>query len=131
MAKVSNHQIAEALLQLSPKLSQERLAESLAAYLNQQRRSADLSSIMRLYEKLRYDANGILELDVTSAHPLSSDIVKQIEQLVEATQVIINQVTDRAVIGGVRIESNQYYLDLTVRSRLDRFKVSKTGAYQE
>lgn len=128
MAKVSNHQIAEALLNLSPKLSQHQLAQSLGAYLNEQRRSGDLSAIMRLYDKLRYDSKGVVELNVTSAHPLSDSIEQQIKELVEAKEVIINKATDRTVIGGVRIESNQYHLDLTVRSRLDRFKLSKTGA---
>lgn len=127
MDKASNRQIAEALLTLSNKIPQKQLAESLAAYLIIEKRTNDANSILRLLQKFRQEKQDIAEIDLISANPVNKIVEDQIKEMIDAKQVVVNKVIDSSVIGGVRLESNNEYLDLTVRSRLDRFKYSKIG----
>ena len=94
----------------------------VASYLISNRRTADLDKIMRQIAVIRL-SKGLSEATITSAVPINSEIKKQIKSLIKSKSVLINEVKDKSVIGGVRIEANEYYLDLTVRNRLNKLKV--------
>lgn len=127
MAKASVKQIAQAINDLSQKSTDDKaLAKEIAAYIVAERRSADLGAIMREVARLR-SQSGIVEATVTTARPLSDNVRSSIKQLLNSDQAVINEVIDKTVIGGVRIEANEYYLDLTVRNRLNRLKVIEQG----
>jgi F0F1-type ATP synthase delta subunit len=53
---------------------------------------------------------------------LSSKTKADIKALLGAKKVILNTNVDKSVIGGVRVESGEQLLDLTVRNRLTRLK---------
>lgn len=126
MAQPSRSDIANVILSLSKKLSGKALAEAIAAYLTEQRRTSELDAILREVSRLRERQEGVTEATVTSAHPLTDKVERQLKEIL-GEKIIINSVVDKNVIGGVRVETNDISLDLTVRNRLDQLKTSKQG----
>ncbi len=122
MAQASIHQIAVAVLKLSKTHSNDKLIETVAAYVVTERRSADLSAIMREVARLR-KLQGATEATITTAVPATSAVKAEVKRLIGDENAVINEIVDKNVIGGVRIETNDYYLDLTVRNRLNKLKV--------
>lgn len=122
MAQISNNDIAKAIEKLSESAPSSKLPKMVASYLISNRRTADLDKIMRQIAVIRL-SKGLSEATITSAVPINSEIKKQIKSLIKSKSVLINEVKDKSVIGGVRIEANEYYLDLTVRNRLNKLKV--------
>jgi F-type H+-transporting ATPase subunit delta len=126
VAKPTKRQIAEAVFALSGKASQAKLAKVLAAYLVAERRSGELDAIMRELKTIRERTNGTQEVTITTAFPATDKVKKQLKGLLSNDKVIMNEVIDKNVIGGVRMEANDYYLDLTVRNRLNKLKIGAT-----
>jgi len=103
-----------------------RLSAEVAAYLLSERRTSELDSVLRDVQADWAEA-GYVEVMASSAHPLTAavkaDITKQAKRLYPAAkQIIITEVHDPAVIGGVRLDMAGRQLDLSVRNKLNRFK---------
>ena len=122
MAKASRRDIAAVILALSDKYSDKKLANAVAAYVVDERRTSELDAILREVSKLRSEQTGIVEATITSAFPVSDKLKKQIKSLLEQDKLVINEVIDKDVIGGVRVETSEKSLDLTVRNRLNKLK---------
>ena len=120
--KASQHAIAQAILALSTKLSGAKLSRAVAAYVIEQRRTSDLDAILREVSRIREDQTGIVEATVTSAFPISDKVKKEIKGLLGEDKLVVNEVIDKTVIGGVRVETSAVHLDLTVRNRLHKLK---------
>lgn len=127
MARASKSDIARAILQLSKVHSGQKLAREIAAYITSERRTNELEAIIREVRRLREQQDGIVEVDITTAFPATDKIKRQITDIVGTKNVVINEVIDKSVIGGVRMETSDTYLDLTVRNRLERLKNMKQG----
>ncbi|MCA9343367.1 F0F1 ATP synthase subunit delta [Candidatus Saccharibacteria bacterium] len=122
MARATVHQIALAVLNLSRNTNESQLAQEIASYIVAERRTSDLGAIMREVDRLRQQTSGVKEVTVTTAFEPSEAVIDQVKQLI-GDNTVINKVTDKSVIGGVRIESSDYFLDLTVRNRLNKMKI--------
>ncbi len=122
MARATVHQIALAVLNLSKSTNESKLAQEIASYIVAERRTSDLGAIMREVDRLRQQTSGVKEVTVTTAFEPSEAVISQVKQLI-GDKTVINKVTDKNVIGGVRIESSDYFLDLTVRNRLNKMKI--------
>jgi F0F1-type ATP synthase delta subunit len=102
------------------------LAKEIAAYLLTEKRVGELESVLRDVQ-LDWANNGYVEVLASSAHPLTADVKKQIETQVkrlypDARQIVVTEVPDPAVIGGVRLSLANQQLDLSVRAKLNKFK---------
>ncbi len=107
------------------------LSAAIAAYLLEQRRTADLESLIRDIMQYRMD-HGHLEANIVSAHPLPAVVLKDVTQILNQQyphmkELNLDAQLDENVVGGVRIELPNEQLDLTVRSKLDTFKRLTTG----
>lgn len=122
MSAPTRKDVAKAVVSLSEKHSTKRLSEMLAAYLVQNRRSGELDSIMREVMRQRETNNGMVEITATSAFKLNDATKKAISTLLGAENTIINEVINPEMLGGVRLETSEKQLDLTVRNRLNRLK---------
>lgn len=122
MSQASVTQIAQAIIDLSKASSNQVLAEQVAAYVVAERRSAELDAIMREVIRLRSLA-GINEATITTADQASEPVKELVKQMLGSDNLILNEVIDKKVIGGVRVESNDFYLDLTVRNRLNKLRI--------
>lgn len=111
--------------------SSKQLAREVAAYLLSERRVSELNSLLRDVQADWADA-GFVEVIAASAHPLTvgvkTDIAAQVKAVFpKAEQVIVTEVHDPEVIGGVRLSFANRQLDLSVEAKLNKFKQLTTA----
>lgn len=107
------------------------LAKEIAAYLLAEGRVGELDSILRDVQADWAEA-GYVEVLAATAFPLSADvrtsITNQVKSLYpDAKQVIVTEVPDPEVIGGVRLSLANQQLDLSVEAKLNKFKQLTAG----
>lgn len=134
MSKQSTTIIARALLaELRLGKDMQQVTKSLAAYLTVERRTRDAQAIIRELERLLLQEEGKLYVHAASAHKLAESQKKQIveifKEVTTATEIIVQESIDTDVIGGVRLQTADHQLDLTVQRQLQRLKhASMDGA---
>lgn len=124
MAAPTRQELAQAIVVLSDKQSAKRLADTVATYLVANRRTGELDAIMREVARLREQRDNVTEVTATSAYKLNDAAHKAITALLGGKKLIINEVVDPEVLGGVRLETSELQLDLTVRNRLNQLKAA-------
>lgn len=101
---------------------------NLAAYLIETRRVRELPLIERDIEDALL-ANGVALATVTSAAPLSTQLRSAIKRYIRAqtgaTSVVMREMVDEAVIGGLRLELPGHELDSTIAQRLRQLMKQK------
>jgi F0F1-type ATP synthase delta subunit len=136
--KTPRSQIAPVVadLILRPDADAKQLSQEIAAYLLDENRTNELDSLMRDIIACRAD-KGTVEITAVSAHALPQGVEQDIEKLVRehfpgVKEIIINERIDADAVGGVRLELVGQQLDMTIRSKLNRFKeltaVERTAA---
>ena len=103
-----------------------RMSKSIAAYLISTNRTGDLSSIMRDVVIDRAEV-GIVEVNVRSAFKLTEPVLENIRGEIKqiypnTTKFVVNQIIDKSVIAGIKIELPTQLIDLSVDSKLKTFK---------
>lgn len=131
--KTPRHKIADFLAERTFRadVDTKKLSREIAAFLLETGRTGELSSLSRDIMQKRTE-KGVVEVTAVSAYPLSSQLKQEIKDKIrafypDAKKTVINEVTDPNMIGGVRLELANRQLDLTVRSRLNRFKQLTTS----
>lgn len=120
---VSRTQIAAFV---ADKLSTDRetAVRSAAAWLVASGRSGQARYLARDVAR-ELAARGYVLVRVTSARPLDSAALQEIEQFIKhethATSVEVETAVDPGLIGGVRIETPEAQLDASIRTKLARF----------
>ena len=104
----------------------DEFAKEIAAYLLAEGRVNELDSVLRDVQADWAEA-GYVEVLASSAHELSTEvkdsITKQVKLLYPAaSQVVVTEVFDPEIIGGVRLTMANQQLDLSVESKLNKFK---------
>jgi len=77
--------------------------------------------IARLFDELRADAEGVVDVDVISAYPLEGEEEKVIAQAVTqrtGKQVKLTARIDKALIGGVIVRVGDMVIDASLQGRL-------------
>jgi F0F1-type ATP synthase delta subunit len=132
MSKLPRHQLAAILAEKSLSgMSARQLGEETAAYLLAEGRTGELDSLLRDVMQYRAD-NGIVEVVAVSARQLNDKARRNVEAQVRelypgAKQITISEQLDQSVIGGVRLELANQQLDLSIRSKLNKFKQLTTA----
>lgn len=98
------------------------LARSIAAYLLDTRQSKEVGSILRDLESIRLNQDGLLEVYVTAARGLNENTKNHIKDLFDAKKIIIHEVRDPEVLGGIKIRAHDKQFDDSVRTRLQRLR---------
>lgn len=101
-------------------------AKQVAAYLLDEGRVNELDSVLRDVQADWAEA-GHVEVLAASAHELTGAVRANIESQVKrlypaAKQIIVTEVHDPEVIGGVRLSLANRQLDLSVEAKLNKFK---------
>jgi F0F1-type ATP synthase delta subunit len=109
-------------------------AREVAAYLLAEGRVGELDSLLRDVQA-NWAAKGYVEVLARSAHPLIDsvkiDIMAQMQSLYpDAKTVVVTEVADPSIIGGVQLSLANQQLDLSVEAKLNKFK-QLTGAGKE
>jgi F-type H+-transporting ATPase subunit delta len=108
---------------------EEKLVRNFLLLLTEKNRAGEIEEIAREFDRLVAQAEGILDVELTTAVELSEqeahDVIDQIEKAsgrkVEATQRV-----DPDLIGGLVLQAGSLRLDASVRGRLDRLRQELT-----
>jgi F0F1-type ATP synthase delta subunit len=125
--KVARSRLAQIIDQkLTNNADLKSVTNEVAAYLLSENRTGELESIMRDVMQLR-EQRGIIEVQAVDAFPLTDqtrgEIIGYIRQLFpDAQDIIVSEVRDASVIGGTKLILANQQLDMSVRSKLNRFK---------
>ena len=98
--------------------------EQLAGYLIDSRRTRELDLIVRTTEAVLAE-RGTVIARVTSARALNDAVRKKVESQIHANRVIYEEIIDRSIIGGVRIETPGQLLDATMKRKLLTLRQAK------
>lgn len=98
--------------------------KEVAAYLVDTRRTRELELLVRDIEDA-LAARSIMIADVTSAHPLSEALKKEIASLVGGKTLQLRETVDSDVLGGVRVDIPGKRFDGTIRHRLTALKAKQ------
>lgn len=104
-------------------------ARNLAQVLIQNGRLELLPYIRTLYEELRREYEGVLEVHIVTALPMSDDQVRELTKRLEAKhqrKVSAKVDIDPNLIGGVRLLIGDKVIDATVRGKLDAMAAALT-----
>lgn len=107
----------------------EQLVRNFLLLLAEKNRAGEIEEIAREFDRLVAQAEGILDVELTTAVELSDEearaVIAQIEKAsgrkVEATQRV-----DPDLIGGLVLQAGSLRLDSSVRGRLDRLRQELT-----
>jgi F0F1-type ATP synthase delta subunit len=117
------HQIATRTLENG---ADAAYAKEIAAYLLSEGRVGEVDSLLRDVQA-EWAEHGYVEVLARTAHGLSDVEVAEIRQQVgalypAAKQIVVTEVADPAVIGGVRLSLAGLQLDMSVQAKLNKFK---------
>ncbi len=130
--KTSRARIASTISDMTLKGGNRKaISQQIAAYLISERRVKDLDSLMRDVQN-DWAKAGYLEVIAASSHPLTAsskaDISARVKKLYPDTkQIIITEVHDAKVLGGVRLSLPNQQLDLSIEAKLNKFKQLTTA----
>lgn len=102
------------------------LAIQTASYLIDSAKISDLDSVLRDVMETRV-VGGIVELTARTAHPLQDMQKRQIKDVIKkhypnTRSVIIHEIHDESVVGGIVINLPNADLDMTIRTKLNHIK---------
>jgi F0F1-type ATP synthase delta subunit len=106
--------------------NQNDVVQTVAAYLLDEGRTEDVSSLMRDVARIRNE-HGLVEATVVSAYELDSGAMNEVKGALKleypnAKSFVINKQIDPTLVGGLRIEMAGEELDLSVRAKLNTLK---------
>lgn len=125
--KLSRSRIARAIADRTLKDGvSDELAKEVAALLLSEGRVGELDSLLRDIQA-DWAENGYVEVLASSAFPLTAGVKADIERQIkalrpDAERIVVTEVHDPDVIGGVRLSLSGQQLDMSVEAKLNKFK---------
>jgi F-type H+-transporting ATPase subunit delta len=103
----------------------DEILRNFLRVLAEKGRAGEIEDVAREFERLAAAAEGLLEVELTTAYELSDEdagaILRQIEEAsgrrVEATRNV-----DASLLGGIVLQAGSMRLDASVRGRLERLR---------
>lgn len=84
--------------------------------------------IIKEFEKIWYEENGIVEAEITSANGLSKEMIKHLKNYIKnlsgAKEVIASEKVDQSLLGGVVIRFSDKVIDGSMKERLNDLRSS-------
>ncbi len=100
--------------------------KQLAAYIIENRIHNQTNEIMDSIQTEYQRKHGIVEATTASVHPLTADLKKRVQTIVAektgANKVVLHELLDPSVLGGVKINAPEMELDLTLKTKLAKLK---------
>ena len=113
------------LIQVSNRLQLSVLAIHFLLLLLERDRLTYLDSIVTIYRQLLNETKGRVEAKVTSPDSLEPAMInrlREVLQRISGKQIVLQQLTDPGLIGGVVVEFEGKVYDGSVRTQLDNMK---------
>lgn len=128
IGKFDRTKLAEEIIaRLEKGQSPESVSKTVAAYLIDSNKTSEVNSLIRDCIDMRARHKGIVELNATTAFPITPQQEAQIQSLAKSifddvNKVIIHKSIDEDVIGGINLSFANSNLDLTVRGKLNKLR---------
>lgn len=91
-------------------------------------RYASIFDIKNEYHDLVSNKKKVVEVDVTSKNNLSNDQIKTLKKTLSpkfgGSEIVINNIVDSALIGGIKVVAEGKLIDLSIRGKISSLKES-------
>lgn len=123
--------LAEYIVGRMEKESPKKLSKDIADYLLKNKKAADIESLIRDCVDIRA-SQGIIEVKAVSRYPLTAANMSELKKVIKshyknAKKIIINPSISEEIIGGVRLFIGNDLLDLSLNSKLNKFRELTTN----
>jgi len=127
--KISAKKYAKALYDLSADETKTDVKKIVSSFLSVLKNNNDISradEIIVEFENLWNKEKGIIEAEVLSARGLEAKEKKDIKQYIEnkiyAKEIVLNEVIDKTVLGGVIVKYSGRILDGSLKTKISNLK---------
>eukprot|EP00884_Botryococcus_braunii_P023585 jgi/Botrbrau1/9910/Bobra.0012s0011.1 len=111
-------------------LSDLKVTETTKSFFDvliENNRLTEFSKINSVFETLLADARGQVTATITTAEPLDASSVEELKKdlrgvLDKGQTLLVNQVVDPAIIGGIIVDIGDKHLDLSILSRVKQLE---------
>ena len=110
--------VVESLDKLSP------VTRNLLTTMAGNARLSELPKVVATFTQLMKAKRGQVDAKIISSEPLSAAMLKEVQaamqsQVAAGKSVIIEQVTDPSIVGGLQVQIGDQFLDLSIKSRIE------------
>jgi F-type H+-transporting ATPase subunit delta len=127
--KITVQQYAKTLLEMTDGKTEQEIpviVKKFAEIIQKDGQTKNAAKIIEKFSQLYNAKHGIVEAGVTSSRELSSDKVHQVEKFIKnkysAKEIIINNIIDEKIKGGIIIKVGDEVLDGSVSAQLKRLE---------
>jgi F-type H+-transporting ATPase subunit delta len=127
--KATTQQYAKTLLELTENKTEKEISGIVVRFADILKKDGQMKNASKIIEKFSelYNAkNGIVEAQVITKSKIAESEIKKIKDYVKekygAKEIIINNVVDKKIKGGIIIKVGDEILDGSVANQLKRFK---------
>ena len=111
--------------QLQAGQNKTELVSHIAALLVSERRSKELTALMRAVEQ-ELTFRGTTQVVITSARPLLESQKQELARLLGVSKPVFHEIIDQTVLGGVKASTAEKQVDVTLTNRLKVLKHNVT-----
>jgi len=129
MTTTSNNDIARAIyLMFKDKSSSEQknISEKVVKFLFRRRLLSKAPDILSRLKKIINNADGRLEVKISSVEALSHQVKTHLEQTLKkrylVKEVVLKEYIDKKLLGGLKIEVNDEVIDLTIKNKIGKLQ---------
>ncbi len=123
---VNHTDIAKGFVAQLDSLGAKKATKQLAAYILENRIHNQTDEIMDNIQTEYQRVHKIVEATTASVYPLTADLRKRVQDIVAAKtgakKVVLHELIDPSVLGGVKINAPEMELDLTLKTKLAKLK---------
>ncbi|MDD3486956.1 MAG: ATP synthase F1 subunit delta [Candidatus Moranbacteria bacterium] len=123
--RISSKQLAQALYDLTDQKTKPEIEKSVAdfaLYIRKNRKLKSAEKIIENFEKIYNAKHGIIEAGATTREKLGETELKKVKGFVKekygAKEVILSNIVDKKVLGGIILRVGDEIIDGSVKGRL-------------
>ncbi len=127
--KISVNQYAKSLFELTDGKSEREIDSAISNFIKFLQKNRQLKLAGKIIEKFRkiYNKkNGIVEAEIISREKLSSELIAKLNNFIKnkylAKEVILNNIVDEKIKGGIIIKVGDEVVDGSVGGQLGRLR---------
>jgi len=122
---------AKALYEVTEQVSKQEAGAIVDRFLSELKAAnvlAQTDAIIKEFERLSDEADGVIRATITSAQPLSKKLLSEAAEFVlkrtKGASVVWNEIIDESVLGGTIISYGDFIIDMSLASRISELASS-------